>query len=288
MPFPVEISHLEKKFGDVVALKNISLRVERGECLGLLGPNGAGKSTLIQILYGALNATSGTVSVLGMNPKVAARQIKKRIGVVTQDNALDESLTVKENMLLYASFQGINAQEAISRVNTLLEFMNLTAKSNSPIQTLSGGMKRRLVFVRALLNHPELLILDEPTTGLDPAMRHLLWQKVKEVKGNGTTCLLTTHYMHEAEILCDRIAIFHAGKLLEVGTPKALIQKYSPGYVAVFDSREGESLATLRADSMIELVDLVKSQPTEPLQMRPSNLEDVFLKLTGQELSRNE
>ena len=288
MSIPVRITDLKKRYGEVIALNGISLQVHQGECLGLLGPNGAGKSTLIQILYGALMATEGTVSVLGQNPATHSRSIKKRIGVVTQDNALDESLNVKENMQLYAAFQGLTAKAAEQRIDQLLDFMNLSAKAQTPIQALSGGMKRRLVFVRALLGRPELLILDEPTTGLDPAMRHLLWQKVMEVRSQGTTCLLTTHYMHEAEILCDRIAVFHRGRLLEIGTPQELIQKHAPGYVALFEGSGAGSITNLRAESMTSLLEEMKSQSKEPLQIRPSNLEDVFLQLTGQELSSND
>jgi lipooligosaccharide transport system ATP-binding protein len=290
-----------KKFGDFVAVNGIDLEIKQGECFGLLGPNGAGKSTFINMAYGTVQRTSGELTVFDYDPQTQSREIKKRLGVVTQDNALDESLTVIENMMLYCSFIGMPRTQRKKRVDDLLEYMNLSHKRDARIQMLSGGMKRRLVFVRALLGNPELLILDEPTTGLDPAVRHLLWGKVKELHQNGTTILLTTHYMHEAEVLCDRLVIFNQGNVAAEGSPHAMIQQHTPGYVGIFSNDDAKKLKTLindkihyhedtsgiyiRTSGLSELTTIHAEYGLTPLQIRPSNLEDVFLKLTGQELA---
>ncbi len=294
----IKANSLKKIFGDFCAVDNLSLEIKRGECFGLLGPNGAGKSTFIGMTYGAVERTGGELSVFGLDPMKDSRQIKKRMGVVTQENALDESLTVLENMLIYSSFIGVPSSERMKRVMDLLEYMNIAHKKDERILALSGGMKRRLVFVRALLGKPELLILDEPTTGLDPAVRHLLWGKVKELHQEGTTIVLTTHYMHEAEVLCNRLVIMNQGKVTGEGSPQKLIQEISPGHVGIFDftSRnklhqyaaekqfafhEDASGIYLRAPTMEDLL----NAKVQALQLRPANLEDVFLKLTGKELS---
>ncbi len=299
----IKATALSKKFNNFFAVENLDLEIRKGECFGLLGPNGAGKSTFINMIYGTAKRTSGDLSVFGFDPDQNSRAIKKRLGVVTQDNALDESLTVVENMLLYAAFLGLSKQLARARVNELLEYMNLAHKSAARIQSLSGGMKRRLVFVRALLGKPELLILDEPTTGLDPAVRHLLWGRVKELRQSGTTIVLTTHYMHEAEVLCDRLVILNKGQVAAEGSPADLIGKHSPGYIGIFslDDRarilsllsirpdvslhEDTSGVYLRAPSLRELTAFHSEHGLQPLQIRPANLEDVFLKLTGKDLS---
>ena len=291
-----------KSFGDYAAVDRLNLQVQPGECFGLLGPNGAGKSTFIGMSYGSILRTGGALSVFGMDPTTQSREIKKRLGVVTQDNALDESLTVLENMMIYAAFLGIPKAERAPRVDALLTYMSLAHKKDDVIQALSGGMKRRLVFVRALLGKPELLILDEPTTGLDPAVRHLLWGKVKELHQSGTTIVLTTHYMHEAEVLCDRLVILNQGKVVAEGSPAQMIQQYTPGYVGIFQPEDRDALQRLiagrsdlhlhedgsalsvRASSLQELIAFHSDHGLLPLQIRPSNLEDVFLKLTGREL----
>lgn len=299
----ITASSLVKKFGDFAAVNSLSLQINKGECFGLLGPNGAGKSTFISMTYGTVQRTSGELTVFGFDPKTHNREIKRRMGVVTQENALDESLTVFENMMIYCAFIGLPSNERKKRVEELLEYMNLMHKKEMPIAALSGGMKRRLVFVRALLGKPELLILDEPTTGLDPAVRHLLWGKVKELHSQGTTIVLTTHYMHEAEVLCDRLVIMNKGLVAGHGSPKDLIQQHSPGYVAIFSNENAKQLKQIvatnpnyilsedtsgvyiRANSIDELTVLHTKNNLTPLQIRPSNLEDVFLKLTGQDLS---
>ncbi len=294
---------LQKSFGGLKALDGVDLEISRGECFGLLGPNGAGKSTFISMTYGTVLRTHGELSVFGYDPQSQGREIKKRMGVVTQDNALDESLTVLENMLIYGAFVGVPRAERLRRIDELLEYMNLAHKKDAMIRTLSGGMKRRLVFVRALLGKPELLILDEPTTGLDPAVRHLLWGKVKELHQSGTTIVLTTHYMHEAEVLCDRLVILNKGRVVAEGSPQKMIREQTPGFVAIF-SPEDESVVEgfvgsrtdlrcdtnssgvyLRSLDLQKLTDFHTQHQLKPLQIRPANLEDVFLKLTGEELA---
>ena len=294
---------LKKSFGDFNAVNGIDLEIKKGECFGLLGPNGAGKSTFINMTYGTVRRTGGELKVFGFDPNNQSREIKRRLGVVTQDNALDESLTVLENMQIYCAFIGVQKNERTKRIDDLLEYMNLAHKRDALIQTLSGGMKRRLVFVRALLGRPELLILDEPTTGLDPAVRHLLWGKVRELHQNGTTIVLTTHYMHEAEVLCDRLVILNQGSVSAEGSPQQMIQNYAPGYVGIFNLPDADKIKTiisnsdnyifqedasgvyLRTQSLSNLTAFHLDHGLMPLQIRPSNLEDVFLKLTGKELA---
>ncbi len=299
----VSAVNVRKSFGEFEAVKGVSLEIRRGECFGLLGPNGAGKSTFINMLYGTVLRSGGDLKIFGLDPTHQSRQIKRRLGVVTQDNALDESLSVRENMLVYAAFVEVPPAERRARVDSLLEFMNLTHKAAAPIRFLSGGMKRRLVFVRALLGHPDLVILDEPTTGLDPAVRHLLWGKVRQLRAEGKTVLLTTHYMHEAEVLCDRLVILNQGAVIAEGSPQSLRQKYTPGYVAVFEKKDGvdhvqkaalsrsfdlnedSSGIYVRAPQLNELLKFQDELNLTALQLRPSHLEDVFLQLTGKELT---
>lgn len=303
------VSGVTKKFGTFTALNDISLQIEGGECFGLLGPNGAGKSTLIRLLYGASSRNAGSISVLGFDPQHESRQLKKRLGVVTQEDALDEAMTVEENMLLYSRFLGLPTEVAESRVGSLLEFMNLAHKKDSQIQKLSGGMRRRLVFVRALINEPELLILDEPTTGLDPAVRQLIWEKIRELRQKGTTIILTTHYMDEAEVLCDRLVIIDRGAVRVEGAPRDLIKRHCPGFVAIgttasdqtaeSSARVAQSVLPLtepkgqrkawrmESASLHELALKVEGAGVTPDVIRPSNLEDVFLHTTGKELGHD-
>jgi lipooligosaccharide transport system ATP-binding protein len=293
-----------KRFGGFVALEGLDLDVHQGECVGLLGPNGAGKSTFIGCIHGSVLRSGGSLNVFGLDPVKNARRIKERLGVVPQENALDEELTVLENMQLYARFEGVSRVEASPRVNELLAHMSLEHKRDATIRTLSGGMKRRLAFVRALLSDPELLILDEPTTGLDPTVRHLLWEKVLSYRQAGKTVLVTTHYMHEAELLCDRIVILNRGVLVGAGPPRELIAQHAPGFVGTFarddEPRLREHLrpdtqlyqqgwqTCVRAPSIEALTALQAISETRALQLRPANLEDVYLKLTGQDLGDNE
>lgn len=295
---------VSKRFGDFVALEGIDLDVYRGECVGLLGPNGAGKSTFIGCLYGTVVRNRGELEVFGIDPARDARRIKERLGVVPQENALDEGLTVLENMQLYARFAGLKRRIARPRIDALLEDMSLDQKRQATIRTLSGGMKRRLTFVRALLSDPELLVLDEPTTGLDPTVRHLLWEKVLSYREAGKTVLLTTHYMHEAELLCDRVVILNRGAVVGAGAPRDLIAQHAPGFVGTFarpdETRLRPHLGTdtelypqgwqscVRAPQLQTLTDLQARSNTHALQLRPANLEDVYLKLTGRDLSDHE
>lgn len=293
-----------KRFGDFVALQGLDLDVQEGECVGLLGPNGAGKSTFIGCLYGVVLRTGGALEVFGYDPARHARRIKQRLGVVPQENALDEELTVVENMRLYARFEGLSNGDALPRIDELLAHMALDHKRNATIKTLSGGMKRRLTFVRGLLSDPELLILDEPTTGLDPTVRHLLWEKVQGFRDAGKTVLVTTHYMHEAEILCDRTIILNRGLVVGTGSPRELIDREVPGFVAIFSPESAARIAPymhpdwqlfhqgqqccVRAPRLEDLTTLQQISGATALQLRPSNLEDVYLKLTGRELDDNE
>ncbi len=293
-----------KQFGDVIALERFDLDVRAGECVGLLGPNGAGKSTFIGCLYGAVLRSGGDLEVFGLDPAREARRIKQRIGVVPQENALDEELTVIENMQLYARFAGLIGAAAGPRIDELLKHMSLDHKRDATIKALSGGMKRRLAFVRALLSDPELLVLDEPTTGLDPAVRHLIWEKVLSCREAGKTVLVTTHYMHEAELLCDRVVILNRGAVMDGGAPRDLIAQHAPGYVGTFARGDEERLrphlgsdaelyqqgwqSCVRAPLIERLTALQAASGTHALQLRPANLEDVYLKLTGQDLSDNE
>ena len=293
-----------KRFGDVVALQGCDLEVLEGECLGLLGPNGAGKSTFIGCLYGVVTRSGGELSVFEMDPATNPRAIKKRIGVVPQENALDEALTVFENMQLYARFAGVARGTAAGRIDKLLAHMALEHKRDAPIRTLSGGMKRRLAFVRALLVDPELLILDEPTTGLDPTVRHLIWEKVLGYRQNGKTVLVTTHYMHEAELLCNRIVILDNGQVISMGSPRELIDEHAPGYVGYFPLAAERQLRRhlspvfitfeqgrqfcVRTPNFEDLTELQRVTSIAAVQLRPASLEDVYLKLTGHGLDENE
>jgi len=300
----IQAKGVTKRFGDFAALQGLDLEVRAGECVGLLGPNGAGKSTFIGCLYGVVLRSGGELTVFGHDPATSPRLIKERLGVVPQENALDDGLTVMENMMLYARFEGLSKKQAVPRIRELLQTMSLDHKSDVIIRALSGGMKRRLAFVRALLADPELLILDEPTTGLDPTVRHVLWEKVLSFRQAGKTVLVTTHYMHEAEILCDRIIILNRGEVVGSGSPRELIDREAPGFVGIFGPEVEPTLRDLlqkgwelfkqgrqccvRAPRFEDLLALQEQLGRHALQMRPSNLEDVYLKLTGRELADDE
>ena len=300
----IEARNVTKRFGDFAALQGLDLAVQAGECVGLLGPNGAGKSTFIGCLYGVVLRSGGDLRVFGHDPADSPRRIKEHLGVVPQENALDDGLSVRENMRLYARFEGLNRRTAETRIAELLAAMALDHKADVIIRALSGGMKRRLAFARALLADPELLILDEPTTGLDPTVRHVLWEKVLSYRQAGKTVLVTTHYMHEAEILCDRIVILNRGAVVGAGAPRELIEREAPGFVGIFAQGDepvlraaadpGLELYTqghqccVRAPRFENLLALQEDAGRRALQLRPSNLEDVYLKLTGRELGADE
>ena len=299
-PYVVEALGLIKRFGADTVVDRIDLRVPRGGCFGLLGPNGAGKTTTLRMILGHSPPSGGELTVLGEPMPAAGRRVRARIGVVSQDDNLDPDFTVMENLRVYASyFPGRARRPLLPFLASLLDFVSLADRAGYRIQALSGGMRRRLVIARALVNDPELLILDEPTTGLDPQIRHLIWSRLRELKERGTTVLLTTHYMEEAERLCDRVAIIDRGRILAEDAPRALVAgEVEPSVIEV---RAGAMPPPpeIRRQARVETIDGVwhchTSEPDAVLASlrhhpgleylhRPANLEDVFLRLTGREL----
>lgn len=226
MDFIIEATNLVKKYGDLTAVNHISFQVKTGECFGFLGPNGAGKTTTMRMMYGFAPLTEGSLTLFGLSVQDNMRAIKRKIGIAPQELSLDPDLTVIQNLLIYGNYFDLSHQESRERANKLLTFFHLEEKQGSRIDLLSGGMKRRLLIARALINHPEILILDEPTTGLDPQSRHMMWDRVRQLRSEGVTTVLTTHYMEEAEQLCDRIVIIDFGKVIDEGDPKELVRKY--------------------------------------------------------------
>jgi len=297
----VRARQLSKSYDDKLVVRSIDLDVPRGGCFGLLGPNGAGKTTILRMILGQSPISSGDLTVLGLPIPESSRQVRQRTGVVPQKDNLDPDFTVIENLTVYASYFGLDPVIIRDRIQSLLEFVALQDRANTKINTLSGGMKRRLSIARALVNDPEFLVLDEPTTGLDPQVRHMIWARLRELKQAGKTLLLTTHYMEEAERLCDDLVIMDHGKILSQGHPKFLIKKHVPpevvevhGDIENFDkliSRHtdlkteivGETIYCHTSDPSSLLTSL-ENQPTLTYLHRPANLEDVFLKLTGREL----
>ena len=295
---------LRKSYGDFEAVAGIDFRIERGECFGFLGPNGAGKTSTMRMLQAVSEPSGGTLRVLGLDPVRDGKRARARLGVCPQEDNLDPDLDVRQNLRMYGSYfpAGVTAR----RVNELLEFAALGDKQKRAIPELSGGMKRRLMIARALVNDPELVILDEPTTGLDPQARHLIWQKLRELEDRGVTMVLTTHYMDEAERLCTRLVIMDHGKILDEGAPRELIERHVGHEVVelrIAEAREREVLGGLdlagvsseRAGDMrvfflprqSELADQLVERARRAdisCQLRNAALEDVFLKLTGREL----
>ena len=300
---------LSKKYGELAAVDNVDLSVPSGICFGLLGPNGAGKTTMIQMLQASSPITKGKLEVLGTDVSKESRSVRRRIGVIPQEDNLDPDFTAEYNLIVYARYFGININDAKNKATQLLKEVGLTDKSNEKIANLSGGMKRRLIVARGMINDPELLILDEPTTGLDPQARHSVWDQIRIFKNNGKTVLLTTHYMDEAEILCDELAIMDSGKILVRGTPKELISKTVGTDAIEFISRSfnrGKKILDLIEDKsklknlsisrvsdriivygkeIVEMISEFESNPelTDVIKRR-ATLEDVFLKLTGRQL----
>jgi lipooligosaccharide transport system ATP-binding protein len=301
----ITAENLVKKYNDKTAVKGIRFHVRQKECFGILGPNGAGKSSIAKMVYCFSPVTAGDLFVLGMDVKLKPREIKKRLGVVAQDNNLDTDLTILENLLVYGSFFNIPARQVADASIEILDFFALYDYRNEKVDKLSGGMKRRLTIARALINSPEILILDEPTTGLDPQARHLLWQKLRSLKERGVTLLLTTHYMDEAEHLCDRLIIMDEGTILEEGQPGDLVAKHignqvleiGLGSAAADDilntggrlirgyKTVGDMLFIYPSDgqALIETLSPLTSRFSR-VMLRGANLEDVFLKLTGRGL----
>ncbi|RJP61101.1 MAG: ATP-binding cassette domain-containing protein [Candidatus Auribacter fodinae] len=298
----IEACGLTKQFNSFTAVDGIDFSIFDSECFGFLGPNGAGKTTTMKMIYCLSPRSSGELSIMGMDPERQPVAIKSMIGVVPQDNNLDPELTVAENLVVYSRFFGIPRKVYKERIEELLEFMSLDKKRNARIKELSGGMKRRLALVRALLNKPRILILDEPTTGLDPQVRHLIWEKLRQLKLSGVTMLLTTHYMEEASQICDRLVIMHEGKILLKGNPHQLVQEHTPNYVMEFSFNgcmvRPEKLAEkyachieiygnrcfVYADSEPVLNQIRTDTKIDTRIIRTSNLEDLFLRLTGRGL----
>lgn len=306
MPAPViTAEHLVKKYQDFSAVDDISFEVAPGEAFGLLGPNGAGKSTTMRMVGAVSTRTSGTLSVLGLDPDRYGPEIRAQLGVVPQSDNLDMELRARENLIVYGRYFGLPARQVAARADELMAFAQLEDKAKAKVDDLSGGMKRRLTIARALINDPRLLLLDEPTTGLDPQARHILWDRLFRLKEQGTTLLLTTHYMDEAEQLCDRLVVVDKGAIMAEGSPASLIRQYSSREVLEVrfgSDRNAEASARLTGigDRVEVLPDriLIYSDNGEaalvritelgldPITslVRRSSLEDVFLRLTGRSL----
>jgi len=294
--------NLTKRFGDLLAVDSINFRVFKGECFGFLGPNGAGKTTTMKMIHCVLPLTVGRLTVEGMDVTKQAREIKKMIGVAPQEDNLDPDFTVFHNLMVYARYFDIPKVEAQKKADELLRFVQLEEKRKVIIDQLSAGMKRRLILARALINEPQILILDEPTTGLDPQARHLIWDKVRSLQKQGVTIVLTTHYMEEAAQLCDRTVIMDNGKIIEEGKPTDLIKKHVGEEVleVAFDDKVLKFLRSAFPDARLEIVsDRIQVFTNQPkgvfaeilnkfsfkaAMIRDANLEDVFLKLTGRRL----
>ena len=307
---PFEIAGLVKRFGDGAnareVVRGLDLRLEPGECFALLGPNGAGKTTTLRCALGLTAATAGSIRLCGLPVPERARDARARVGVVPQLDSLDPDFTCAENLLVFAGYFGLAERDVRPRIPELLAFAGLEGKENARIQSLSGGMKRRLTLARALVNRPELLILDEPTTGLDPQARHLIWERLRRLTAEGTTILLTTHFMDEAERLANRLAIMDAGRILAQGSPREVIAAHiEPQVVEIFGEWQGEGAAAwaaAHASSLCQRCEVsgetafcyttdaapllahLARQPGLRSLHRPANLEDVFLKLTGRDL----
>ncbi|MBI1725000.1 MAG: ATP-binding cassette domain-containing protein [Candidatus Tectomicrobia bacterium] len=301
LEFEVDGQGLAKSYGALKAVDGVDLRLRRGECFGILGPNGAGKTTTIKMLCGTVIPDAGFLRAFGLDVATEGRRVRERMGIVPQESTLDTDLTVYENLWVYAGYFGLSRRESLPRIEELLQFFHLREKWGSTIRTLSGGMKRRLLVARALIHRPRLLILDEPTTGLDPQARHLVWNRLRELRRQGLSILLTTHYMEEAAQLCDRVGVMDEGKFLVEGAPLDLVRE-----------RVGEEVIELRgseADSLLRVLDGLPFHPERvgdtlylycqrgsPVMdrllqsgrrdflRRPATLEDLFLRLTGREL----
>ncbi len=298
----IQARQLTKNYAAFRAVDGVDFDVQKGECFGFLGPNGAGKSTLMKMIYCFSPRSGGDLTVFGLDPEKEPAEIKNRLGVVAQTDNLDDEISVVQNLEIYAGFFGLSRRAVRDKIQSLLKFMALEAKANSRIRELSGGMKRRLVIARSLLNDPELLILDEPTTGLDPQVRHLIWAKLRELKNQGVTLLLTTHYMEEAHELCDRLLVMDKGKVLDSGKPKELVEKTMPAYVLELPIAFKEVVKGWPSGIQIEIhgdklflysssPDVLEKAALElkgEFRIRTTGLEDLFLKLTGRDLHESE
>jgi lipooligosaccharide transport system ATP-binding protein len=301
----IQATGLTKIFGDLIAVDGIDFSVAHGETFGFLGPNGAGKTSTMRMIGATSPISGGQLSVLGLDPATDGPQLRARLGVVPQDNNLDEELSVYDNLMMYGRYFDLSRTEIRDRIDELLDFVQLTNKKNEKIQALSGGMKRRVVIARGLINTPDLFILDEPTTGLDPQARHILWDRLYRLKQQGVTLIITTHYMDEAEQLCDRLVIMDDARIVAEGSPRELIEEYAPRDVVelrfpvdVLETVEDRvrglapraeilaDRALLYTEDAEQTIATVTAQGLEPEMVlaRRSTLEDVFLRLTGRSL----
>ena len=301
----VQARGLTKRFGDFVAVDAVDFDIAKGEAFGFLGPNGAGKTSTMKMITTVSPITEGKLTVFGLDPDAQGRQIRQHLGVVPQEDNLDLELTVSENLYVYGRYHDMHRADIKARIVDLLEFAQLTDRADSPVEPLSGGMKRRLTIARALINDPDLVILDEPTTGLDPQARHLLWDRLYRLKKEGATLIITTHYMDEAEQLCDRLVVMDKGKIVAEGSPRQLIAQYAPREVVElrFSEELMDAMASrldwlegnteILADRVIVYTDDAEDTQhqlterdihPEQVLVRRSSLEDVFLKLTGRRL----
>lgn len=308
MSLIVEVCDVSKRFASRVAVEHLTLGVRRGVCFGLLGPNGAGKTTTLRMIYGVTRPASGTVRVFGADVFRNLRAVRSRLGVTLQQNVLIESLSPRANLTVFGRYHLLEQRDLAARVEELIDFMELGADADLPVIRLSGGFQRRLAVALSLINRPELLILDEPTTGLDPAVRHTLWSRVRELRARGTTILLTTHYMDEAQRLCDIVAIMSRGRVIAEGAPRELISGFLAREAVEFDatlaeerglfSRSDENPHRLRVgnrtvlyvDDAARLIERLQAREwleRRAVVVRPTNLEDVYLALTGTSLEGN-
>jgi lipooligosaccharide transport system ATP-binding protein len=298
---PLAAHGLRKSFGEMEVVSGVDLAVEPGECFGLLGPNGAGKTTTLRLCLGLIRPDAGEIRLLGEPVPRRAREARTRVGVVPQFDNLDPDFTVAENLLVYGRYFGVAPRHIAPRIAPLLDFAGLAGRGGAKINTLSGGMKRRLTLARALVNDPQLLFLDEPTTGLDPQARHLIWERMRRLTAEGKTLVLTTHFMEEAERLCQRLAVMDHGRIIAQGSPRALIADHiEPQVVEVHGhgvnawmervrslaarvEKVGDTVFAYAAD-VEPLLKTLAGQSELAYLHRPASLEDVFLKLTGRDL----
>lgn len=296
----ISARNLTKSFAGHTAVDAIDFDIRPGQCFGFLGPNGAGKTTTLRMTMGLTPVSDGTLSVFGLPVQQRASDIRRRTGIVPQADNLDPDFTVEENLRVYASFFGLPHTAVDPRIDTLLEFVSLSERRHSRPDALSGGMQRRLTIARALINDPELVVLDEPTTGLDPQARHVIWGRLNELKNSGKTLLLTTHYMEEAERLCDELVIMDHGRILAQGAPRDLVQQHvepevievrgAPGEIAAVADASGCRLERMGSSLYCytqnpgALIEQLKDRQQLRYIHRPTGLEDVFLRLTGREL----
>ncbi len=301
----IEATDLTKKYGDFTAVDSISFEVAQGESFGLLGPNGAGKSTTMRMIGGTSLRTSGSLRVLGLDPEERGPEVRASLGVVPQQDSLDEELRTRANLIVYGRYFGLPMSYLRPKAQELLEFAQLTDKADEKVDKLSGGMKRRLTIARGLINEPKVLLLDEPTTGLDPQARHVLWDRLFRLKEQGVTLVLTTHFMDEAEQLCDRLIVIDHGRIVAEGSPQELIRRYATKEVV--EMRFGSDRNAAMEQSLVDLAEAMEVLPDRVLLytadgegvldevgrrgltpltslVRRSSLEDVFLRLTGRSL----